>query len=107
MFQIVLLSHHHQVVLNCFDKGLNIIVTVSSTLAGSHAQLLWSPNHISDTALENYLSSINSLLHTQEGLPGGSLQRDNEQALYILTLCNYDVTKALDEFSKAVLTTQG
>jgi hypothetical protein len=70
-------------------------------------KLLWKPDHIDEESLQDYLMSIEEILLSREGLPCGTLQRDNEEALHALVYHNYNIEKALDDFTGNAMTSKG
>ncbi|KAL0979289.1 hypothetical protein UPYG_G00183240 [Umbra pygmaea] len=63
-------------------------------------QLLWSPDVLSETKVRDFLYDVSSrTTHDQAGSDmAGAHVRDNEQALYELVKCNYNVQKALERY---------
>ena len=64
--------------------------------------MVWSPDWSSDSDVEDYLIKVNGVLQDKEGLPSGSVYRDNEQALRILQSCDHDMSKAERMFNQTV-----
>ena len=65
-------------------------------------ELLWSPHHISDNKVDDYIYTVNCVLHSCEALATGVVNRDNEHALNILKSCDYNAEKSLAMFGDDV-----
>nr|XP_015211175.1 PREDICTED: mesoderm induction early response protein 1 isoform X1 [Lepisosteus oculatus] len=61
-------------------------------------QLLWNPEFLSEDAVVEFLAEASKRTGEEKGvdaIPEGSHIKDNEQALYELVKCNFDVDEAL------------
>uniref|UniRef100_A0AAY4D141 Mesoderm induction early response 1, family member 3 b n=1 Tax=Denticeps clupeoides TaxID=299321 RepID=A0AAY4D141_9TELE len=62
-------------------------------------QLLWSPGHLSQSAVEDFLCEVASRRESGETR---THVRDNEQALYELVKCNYNTREALERYNNNI-----
>ncbi|KAK7573362.1 hypothetical protein V9T40_010553 [Parthenolecanium corni] len=64
-------------------------------------RLLWNPYKINSKEVERYLSTVQKMnferAHGVAAIPRGAHTRDDEQALYTLLQCGYNVDKALQK----------
>ncbi|XP_011332212.1 mesoderm induction early response protein 1 isoform X2 [Ooceraea biroi] len=59
-------------------------------------KMLWDPSHISEEDTEEFLARAQlPAVKGSSGLPSGSHIRDDEQALYLLLQCGYNLEEAL------------
>ncbi|XP_067106635.1 mesoderm induction early response protein 3a [Osmerus mordax] len=72
-------------------------------------QLLWQPDSLSEQRVKDYLrDSAAPLVDGKVAtVPQGCLVQDNEQALYELVKCNYNVQDALERYRRSGKTLKG
>ncbi|OXU27059.1 hypothetical protein TSAR_008600 [Trichomalopsis sarcophagae] len=58
-------------------------------------KMLWDPCHINEEAVEEFLEKAQLPVVKGSSLPSGSHVRDDEQALYLLLQCGYNLDEAL------------
>lgn len=69
-------------------------------------KMLWNPSHISEEDTEEFLARAQlPAIKGSSGLPPGSHIRDDEQALYLLLQCGYNLEEALRRRRMNVLPT--
>nr|XP_014351101.1 PREDICTED: mesoderm induction early response protein 3 isoform X2 [Latimeria chalumnae] len=68
----------------------------------SEDQLLWSPDGLPEHKVKDFLRKVSLKTGAEKevaAFPDGKHTRDNEQALYELVKCNYDIKEALERCS--------